>query len=481
MASGMDKRYHMKFHLIYPNMDSDTGNVQFGIASLSSVLKEDGHKVTLTHLKKGDRETYVDKTSREIRKHDPDVIGFSLTELEEQAFRRMTERIKTEFDIPIIAGGPYPTIAPDWIMEKYKVDILVQGEAENVLKELLESLERRRPIDGIMGAWSRNGRRLIKNKVAKPPDITELPPMDFSIFDEESVIRDEFEGEKKLGYLCNRGCPFKCSYCLNVHVRSLYPVDSKYVRYQKVDKIIEEIKILQDMYDFKSIGFYDDTFLLNTKWIEEFSGKYKEEIDMPFYCNARPETCKEEMVSKVAEAGCTRLEIGLESGNEKLREMVLKRKMSNSQITRAFKLAEKYEMKKYTFSMIGIPYETEKNINETIGLNARIKPDVLQASAFYPFRGTELGELCYEKDWVLRERKDEVKSYFEGSVLRFPQLRTEIIDWYTKNFLLLYYAKTSPRNFAREAIERLSKRFRVGDKIFKMREQVYKLRGGETA
>jgi radical SAM superfamily enzyme YgiQ (UPF0313 family) len=471
----------MKAHFIYPNMDSETGNVQFGIASLSSVLKEDGHKVTLTHLKKGDRETYIEKTSREIKKHDPDIIGFSLTELEEQAFKRMTERIKGEFDIPIIAGGPYPTIAPVWIMEKYKVDILIRGEAENVLRELLEIMERKRPIDGIKGVWSRNGKRMVKNDVAKPPDITALPPMDFSIFDEQSVIRDEFQGEKKLGYLCNRGCPFKCSYCLNYHVKSLYPLDSKYVRYQNVDKIIDEIRILQDHYDFKSIGFYDDTFLLNERWIEEFSGKYKKEIDLPFYCNARPETCKEEMVSQVAKAGCTRLEIGIESGNEKLREMVLKRKMSNSQIIKAFELAEKYGMIKYTFSMIGMPYETEKNINETIDLNARIKPDIAQVSAFYPFRGTELGELCYEKGWVLNERKHEVKSYFEGSVLRFPQLSTEIIDWYTKNFLLLYYAKTSPRNFAREAIERLSKRFRIGDKIFKMRERMYRLRGGEAA
>ncbi len=468
----------MNVHFIFldlENMESPGGDVHFGLASLSAVLKSKGYKVTLTHLKRKDKNKYIEKTIDHIKRYKPDIIGFTLTELEEQNLIKLSHKIKDEFELPIIVGGAYPTIAPERIIKTYGIDIVIRGEAENILVELLENLERKKPIDELRGIWLKENGKIHRNELDYPPDITKLPFMDFSIFDNETVLGGEFDGKTKFGYLCNRGCPFQCTYCLNYHLKHSYPNGSNYVRYQKIDRIIEHLVDLKSRYKFGIIAFFDDTFLLNRKWIEKFSYKYKREVDMPFICNARPETSTRSRVSMIAKAGCKYLAIGLESGSESLRKNVLKRRTTNSQIKTTFKLVKEFDLKAYTYNMVGIPYETEKNILETIKLNAMVKPYVVGVSAFYPFRGTQLGELCYSNGWVIEEKKEKVKSFLEGSILNYPQLSNKLINWYLKNFVSLYYSKIDTRIFINDITARLLKRLHIHGKIG-LQRKIHKIR-----
>lgn len=458
----------MKIHFIFPdleNMESSRGDVHFGLASLSAVLKSEGHKVTLTHLKRKDKNRYIEKTIDHIKTYRPDIIGVTLTELEEQNLLKLSHKIKDQFELPIIVGGAYPTIVPERIIKTNGIDIVVRGEAENILIKLLENLDRNRPINELRGVWSKENGKIYRNELDHPPDITKLPSMDFSIFEDESVLGGEFDGKIKIGYICNRGCPFQCTYCLNYHLKNCYPQGSHYIRYQNIDKIIEHLVDLKNRYKFGLINFFDDTFLLNKKWVEEFSYKYKKGMDMPFICNARPETSDRARLSMIANAGCKYLAIGLESGNESLRKNVLKRRTSNSQIIKTFSLVKEYNMKAYTYNMVGIPYETENNILETIKLNAIVKPYVVGVSAFYPFRGTQLGELCYSKGWVMEEKKEKVKSFLEGSILNFPQLSNKMINWYLKNFVMLYYSKVDTKIFIKDIAARVFKRLHIHGKF----------------
>lgn len=458
----------MNIHFIFldmDNMENPRGDVHFGLASLSAMLKAEGHKVTLTHLKTKDRDNYIDKTISDIRRNRPDYIGFTLTELEEQNFFKLSSRLKNEFEIPIIVGGAYPTIVPERIINTPGVDILVRGEAENVLINLLENAERKRSINDLRGIWSKENGKVYRNDLDYPPDITKLPTMDFSIFDDETVLGGELDDRIRFGYLCNRGCPFQCSYCLNYHIRHCYPSESQYVRYQNIDRIIEHLVFLKSRYKFGIFNFYDDTFLLNGKWVEEFSHKYKSEVDMPFICHARPGASTKSMISMIAKAGCEYLSIGLESGNESLRKNVLKRRPTNEQILTIFKITKDQNIKPITFNMVGIPYETEENIIETIKLNAMVKPYIVGVSAFYPFRGTQLGELCYREGWIIEEKKEKVRSFSEGSILDYPQLSNKLINWYLKNFALLYTSKINKRKFLKEITNRLLKRWHIYGKF----------------
>ena len=439
----------MKIQFIYPNFESEKGDFQLGIASLSAVLKEGGHKVNLIHLKKRDKINYSETVSRELKKFNPDLVGFSITEFGADYVDELSKIIKQESNAKIIVGGPYATLAPEEIINLSCVDYVARSEAEETLNNLVRSMESNKKTDEIKGIWSKENGKITRNDLAPLPDIDSLPFPDRSIFDEETIVGHEFSGSsensnsKKIGIMCSRGCPYKCTYCINEHVRNLYPVKSGYVRFRKVDRIIEEIKELQKLYKFDSIGFYDDTMLLNKKWLTEFSEKYKKEIGLPFYANARPETCKNDLIRTIANAGCKRVQIGVESGSEGLRSKVLNRHNTNNQIIDAFKVAKKYNLETYSFNMIGLPYETEEDIKKTISLNARIKPDIIQVSVFYPFRGTILGELCYKNNWVVSEKKNKIYTYYEKTILNYPQLETAKIDKYYSNFFIYYYTYTN--------------------------------------
>jgi anaerobic magnesium-protoporphyrin IX monomethyl ester cyclase len=434
----------MRIQFIYPNFESEKGDFQLGVASLSAVLKEDGHKVNLIHLKKRDKKNYIEKVLIELKKFNPDLVGFSITEFGAKYVEKLSKIIKQESNAKIIVGGPYATLAPEEIINLSSIDYVARGEAEETLTNLVRLMENNKKIDEIKGIWVKDNDKIIRNELDSPPDIDSLPFPDRSIFDEETIVGHEFSGNsetgalKKIGIMCSRGCPFNCTYCINEHVRNLYPVKDRYVRFRKVDRVIEEIKELQKIYKFNSIGFYDDTMLLNKKWITEFAEKYKKEIGLPFYANARPETCQEDLISKIADAGCKRLQIGIESGSEEIRSKVLNRHNTNNQITEAFKLAKKYNLETYSFNMVGLPFETTADIKQTIVLNSQIKPDAIQVSVFYPFRGTKLGELCYENDWVVLDKKNKIDTYYEKSILNYPQLTTSQINYYYNCYFIYY-------------------------------------------
>lgn len=452
----------MKVQFVYINTDSEYGEFHPGIGSLSAVLKLEGHEVDLIHLKARDKPRLVERTMSDVKKFKPDIIGFSLTELQGKYLGMLTKHLKEEFGIPIIVGGPYATVCPDNVINLDGVDMVVRGEGENVLKTLLHNIEHNKPINKIKGLWvkDRKEEKIHKNPLDNPLDIDSLPFPDRSIFDDETITWDKFDGVTQLKIICNRGCPFNCSYCINKSLRSIYPKGAKYVRSHSVDYIIEEITNLQGKYKFGAIGFYDDIMFLDKKWTEEFSKKYKEEINLPFYVSTRPETCNNEILSTISRARCKELHMGVECGNEYIRKIILNRHVSNIQITRAFRQAKKYGLRTVSLNMIGIPYETVKNIKETIKLNTKLNPDLIQVAIFYPFRGTELGDLCYSKGWVVEERKEKIESLFDGSVLDYPQLTTEKINYYYKSFYT-FYCKYNYRIRMRGMLSETLKKFHL--------------------
>jgi radical SAM superfamily enzyme YgiQ (UPF0313 family) len=458
----------MKMHFIYHNIDnSDTpkGDVHYGLASLYSVLKSKGHNMTMTHLRPGDKLKFVDIAVADVKKNAPDLIGFTLTELEEPYFVKLSQKLKEEFELPQLVGGAYPTIAPERIIRNPGIDMIFRGEAENTLPTLLEKMERNQPTDDVPGTWVKKENRIIKNALDYPPDITTLPFGDLGIFDDEVVLAGRLVDKVRIGYMCNRGCPYSCTYCLNYHIKKCYPKGSNYIRYQKVDRLIENLVYLKDRYKFDLLCFYDDTFTLNKRWISKFSEKYKKEVDLPFVCNARPETCSKEIISMISDAGCEYLSIGLESGNEWIRKNVLKRRTTNEQIITAFRNAKEHGIRPYTFNMVGIPHETENNIMETIRLNAKVKPYIVGVSAYFPFRGTTLGDLCYKEGWILEEKREKLRTFLSGSVMNYPQLSNKKINWYFKNFNLLYNSKVNIKRFVRELMIRGTKRLHLEGKI----------------
>jgi len=156
--------------------------------------------------------------------------------------------------------------------------------------------------------------------------------------------------------------------------------------------------------------------------LKEFGSLYKKEINLPFYCATRVESCSDKVLDILKKAGCELLLIGVESGDEKYRREIMKRFMSNQSIISAFNRARKKGILTWSFSMVGLPFETKQMLLKTVCLNWQCRPDFVMASIFYPFKGTQLGDICYNKGWVNLQKKDQVTSYAWESILDHPNL-----------------------------------------------------------
>jgi radical SAM superfamily enzyme YgiQ (UPF0313 family) len=131
--------------------------------------------------------------------------------------------------------------------------------------------------------------------------------------------------------------------------------------------------------------------------------------------------------------------MGIESGSEKIRNNVLNRRMKNSQIVKIFQSAKKIGIRTKSYNMMGIPFENESNIQETINLNKMIQPDEVQVSFFTAYPGTKLYDICKENGWISSKLPS---SYFTDTNVNYPKLPKRKIKEYYKRFAFEVYSKT---------------------------------------
>ncbi|MCJ7582442.1 MAG: radical SAM protein, partial [Candidatus Aminicenantes bacterium] len=132
------------------------------------------------------------------------------------------------------------------------------------------------------------------------------------------------------------------------------------------------------------------------------------------------------------DAGCNTLMMGVENGDDHIRNEVLNKGISSEQIIEAGRLIKEAGIKLWTFNMVGVPYETTETIEKTIDLNKRIKADIVFVSTFYPFPGTRLGDLCEREGWISDR---QIKGFFSNvTVLDQPSISKEDVAYYHNIF-----------------------------------------------
>ncbi|MBU1672027.1 MAG: B12-binding domain-containing radical SAM protein [Actinobacteria bacterium] len=404
----------MKVTFVYPDFFQfadggfmPEGRMYLGVAYLSAVLKEAGHRTSLVHLvAPPERDWFLARIEEEA----PDLIGFSSTTHMFRHVARMAGWLSEGDSPPVACGGVHPTIAPEDAIWTPGIDIACRGEAEQTLLELCEAMEAGSDFSRIEGLWVRRGDRVVRNPVrALNTDLDSLPFPDRGMFDPGLFCEDQ---HPRGTLMASRGCPFNCSYCSNHAQKSAYPNPADYVRFRSPENVVAEIqRMLESDRRIEYIRFDDDILTVDRRWLARLSALYRERVGMPFICNSRVNFTDEETAGMLAEMGCTVVCMGIESGNEWLREKVLNRRMSNDRIAAAFAACRAAGMKTVSTNMFGLPLEDTSMVLDTIKLNARCRPDTIQISTFIPYPNTELYRLCLERDLL---EGGEVDSIFAG-------------------------------------------------------------------
>jgi len=385
-----------------------------GIEYISSVLKENGHKTDLVFDPGAGEQEYELKIIKKhfnfekdilfkIKRFSPDLIAFSALTPLFPWVKSLSKLIKEEFDIPIIVGGMHPTILPEKTLKYRHIDMICRGEGEFALLDLVNSLESRKENYNIDNIWFKQNGKIIKNPLRTLiQDIDNLPFPDKDLFFKYGAFNIRYV------IMSSRGCPYNCTYCHNHQLRKIYNNSKSYVRFRSVDNVIDELKWALKRYKFKSIYFHDDIFGLNYKWLKEFVVKYKREINIPYKCLIRPQNLTEERLRLLKDSKCKYVDVGLESGNPRIRNDIFNRNISDKEMLRNFLLIKKSGIKFSTLNIIGTPSETLKELMDTFNFNYKVKPKGALFSFLYPFPKTKIYEICEEMGEIDDESKEQL-------------------------------------------------------------------------
>jgi anaerobic magnesium-protoporphyrin IX monomethyl ester cyclase len=378
---------------------------------LSALLKKHGHHCHLLIL--SEHKNYL----HEIAEYDPDLIAFSTMTGPHNWVLKTAKAIKRNINKPVILGGPHPTFFPEIIHEP-NVDMVCIGEGEFALLELADRLDRGEHTSGIKNLWIKKDGQIIKNEL-RPlvKDLDELPFPDRSLYDGCTILRSV----PAMKFLTGRGCPYRCTFCFNHKFNELYRGLGPIVRKRGVDSLIMEIKETAQKFKLQLIRFPDDTFTVNRRWLLKFLQKYKEEINLPYTGLARANELDEDTVRMLKTSGCLNIFIGVESGNENIRNIVLNKNLTNTQIINAARLLRKYNVKFGTYNMFGLPDETLPLAYETIAFNWMLNPDYTINNIFQPYPKTEISYYAAAHG-LLNPDADYMDTMNEGSILQLKDI-----------------------------------------------------------
>jgi anaerobic magnesium-protoporphyrin IX monomethyl ester cyclase len=315
------------------------------------------------------------------------------------------------------------------MVEEEGVDGICRGEGEEALVDLVDALANGGPPAVLeLDNWSfrRNGddstgfaASVVTNPV-RPyiEDLDSLPFPDRALVYE----RDPVAARSKIKhFLTGRGCPYNCTYCFNHALSEIYGGKGRRFRQRSVAHVIQEVRWVRDHYPLEFVVFVDDTFVLSNQWLAEFAEKYPREIGLPFFCNTRANLVTAEEVHLLKGAGCHCVSMGIETSNDRIRNELLRRRMSKEQILEAARLIREGGLHLTTTNMIGLPTSTLADDLETLDLNIQARPSYAHVFIFQPYPRTELGEFTREHGWMVGTFDDIGEVAWDHSVLKFDE------------------------------------------------------------
>jgi radical SAM superfamily enzyme YgiQ (UPF0313 family) len=414
----------MRILFVYVNIDCQIG-FPFGLAYLSSVLKERGYETHLLNInEKLGFPIDISRIQTEVAALNPDLVGFSIVTPQYAGSKVVAEAIRQVTDAPILCGGIHATMAPEDALKDSCWDMACVGEGEGALAELADRIAQGKPWDDIANLVIRKGDEIVRNPVRPFESLDDLPPKDYGLFDFQRII-DAKHGWVSL--MASRGCPFRCSYCFNHRMVDIYQKDTglkgkalNYVRMHPAREVIAEIEFLLANYtNIDTFIFDDDIFTLDKDYLREVCEGYKKVCDLPFVCNAHVRFFDEETAKILKDAGCRMVKFGLESGSPRVRTQIMHRHMDNEDIHEAFAAAHKFGLETSAFVMLGLPGETLEDLDMTVDLLATIKPSRFRWSIFFPFVNTDAYDMSEDGGYIDFERMEQLSNFMDASCLDF--------------------------------------------------------------
>lgn len=406
------------------------------LASLAGSLFRDGADAHILDLSvEKNPELVLCETINEL---SPDFVGVTFTTALFKSAQHIGAKVKElRPQAALIAGGVHSTTLPEDVLQNSVFDIVCVGEGEETIREIVAGHD----LKNIQGIGYRDGGE-IKINPRRPLifDLDNLPLPAWHLYDKNKYYVPRIVARRHpVGAMeTSRGCVFGCIFCNKT-------VFERRFRHKSPERVVDEIEYMLKS-GFREIHIWDDGFstdLERAKKICELIIKRRLKFAWNLPNGLRVDCLDEELLLLLKRAGCYRISIGVESGNQEVLDDVNKN-LTLDQIRAAVRLIKKVSIESLGFFILGFPKDTEATMQESIDFAKELDLDLIKTGIIMPLPGTPLFERWKSEGRIVSY--DWSKYIFhaaENSVYRHPTLPYETIRRYYDKFYRELYL--SPR------------------------------------
>lgn len=366
-----------------------------GIAYMAGVLQENNIDVEILDASAEDMD--FKDVEKELLKRKPDLVALTaLTPTIGRALETAQVVKETLPDSIVVMGGYHPTFNFIETLEDENVDIVIRGEGEYIMLNLVQALENQSSLHDVKGIVfeDKNSKEIVVNPEAPViQDLDELPFPALNLLPMKKYRLLDMDTHMTT-MITTRGCPMQCSFC------SSAAMHGKKIRERSVENIVDEIEYLKTNYDIDTIAFMDDTFTLKKRKVMAICDEIlKRNIEIMWGCTSRVDTLDEKLLKKMKEAGCITIFIGVESADQQQLDNMCKN-TTIAKIENAFKIAHKLKIRTIASVALGMPGDTKEIMNKTVKFVHKLKPNYAIYSLATPYPGTRFYKEAFEKNLI---------------------------------------------------------------------------------
>ncbi len=434
-----------------------------GLAYLGAISERRGDEVRIFDADVEDQPLH--EFMQEFRPH---VVGITANTPQVKQAWRHAEQIKSVHDVPIIIGGPHPSVAAeDLDFESAKnsgIDIVVRGEGEETWIEICERIETfmrdqaefSTPalMDPAKGIWNdvlgisyKSSDGELHRNPDRPvtADLDGLPWPAYHLFKMEGYTNlqpatDAVDGSKSFSILTSRGCPYRCTFCS----QSIMPIKW---RSRTAENVLAEWRHLVKDLGAQEIGVLDDSANIRKKRLHELSDLLIENnlnhVPWIFVNGIRANLADYELMSKLKKAGLKRTAFGVETGNPQILKSIDKN-IDLDTIRQAFKITKKVGIETIAFMIIGLPGETRETMQDTIDFAIELDPLIANFSMMTPYPGTMVYEQVKRQGRMLIQDWEDYVFFEQQARYEMGDMTAELVEEMYRKAYRQFYLRPKP-------------------------------------
>ncbi len=310
------------------------------------------------------------KLVKAVREYAPACLVFNVwTGFEDWALEQARALRAVTGHTPVFFVGQHADDFPE-VVEDPAVDLVLQGDAEETIPDLLFLIERDRPLQDVPGTVAWEDGALTAYPPREPLDLDVWPQLDLEIYRRYRFVR----AMRTLSIALGRGTQE------NLHAgfrMTQAELGRRFAGAERrtVESAIQALHLAVSRRKFyRRVAFRDDTFTLDPDWLVALMARYREEIRRPFSCVSRVDLLDDRVMDALADGGCDMVKLGIESGDPGLREQVVGKAVSDDDVRAAVDGLKQRGIGVQTVAFLGLPAETPETAAATLAMSVALRP-----------------------------------------------------------------------------------------------------------